>query len=150
MKSSIAQLGLYEEISNSCLRRRRLSLSYRIGIPVPLGRTTILGGIVLIALSLVGVWVAQERPTLSKETPIAFDSPTSEGRLDRFCYVHTVRKGDTLWDISESYTGFANHKVVESIRQANPWLPKDPTHLDEGKTIKIPIQEGGCNHINQR
>jgi nucleoid-associated protein YgaU len=48
-----------------------------------------------------------------------------------------VANGDTLTEIAERYYGNAGPRVLETIRDANPWL-RDPDVLWVGKLVRLP------------
>jgi phage tail protein X len=48
-----------------------------------------------------------------------------------------VTEGDTLTELAVRYYGNAGPRVLEAIRDANPWL-RDPDILWKGKIVTLP------------
>jgi phage tail protein X len=48
-----------------------------------------------------------------------------------------ITSGDTLTDLASHYYGSAGSRVLETIRDANPWL-RDPDIIWIGKTLILP------------
>jgi phage tail protein X len=136
-------------LEQSCLTRRRLLARYKIGARAVRRKNVYIAlwGSALIVL----VWVIWRLiPTVPQEViSLSADLQAPEVKSNRFCFMHTVREGDTLWEISFNYYGAGTNENIEKLRNANPWLPEDPKALKDGKTIQIPLQEGGCN-VNTR
>ncbi|MCI0651005.1 MAG: LysM peptidoglycan-binding domain-containing protein [Planctomycetes bacterium] len=51
--------------------------------------------------------------------------------------IHTVRKGQSLWQIAEHYYGSGKEWV--RIRDANPALKRDPSRMRAGMALKVPL-----------
>ncbi len=131
-------------LESSCLNRRKLSAVYRLSVKIRFkeyGFLLVLVSAIFILVFLLFQIVFQVR---FASVPLPSDQPTPAGRFDRFCFIHTVRKGDTFWGISTKYYGAATAENFQKLREANTWLPEKPEKLDEGKTIKVPLKKDGC------
>lgn len=78
-------------------------------------------------------------PPTATPTPIAMVSP-SPAAAAQSGSTHTVKKGETLWTLSERYygTGFEWRKIAEANRLPNPRI------IDVGQKLMIPqgVQKG--------
>ncbi len=79
-------------------------------------------------------------PTPSEApTPVGVPSPIAGAASDLRIL---VTSGDTLTEIAERYYGNAGPRVLETIKDANPWL-RDPDVLWVGKLVRLPGIQGG-------
>ncbi len=74
---------------------------------------------------------------LTKETPSTEPSGDEKGETISEGRIHTVRKGDSLWSLSEQYLGKGGR--WREIHAANPGIRDlDPNHLPVGIKLRIP------------
>jgi hypothetical protein len=128
-------------LAESCLHRRRACAAYYLNSRAKIPRIGFFLIIIILICSLSVLlkfaFKSARAPADSLVYSIPLSQPTQAHQFERFRFIHTVRKGDTLWNISVNYYG--DEHSINRLREANDWIPADARKLDEGKTIIIPI-----------
>jgi nucleoid-associated protein YgaU len=87
--------------------------------------------------SNVKLAIQSAAPSVAAATgePAAAAAPAVQPKEPRF---HTVKKGDTLWEIAEAVYGKGHGKDNKKIFEANKPMLKHPDKIYPGQVLRIP------------